>query len=170
MKILLQTSWTTSVYGDGYGNDIVKVTITASDPTSCFGFMSKNCSVRLQFNQVCNTLFTSGTPGRATLSDDESCEMQANNFGQNFGTHTVNASARPTGRFVMALQMDAVPYLLLGWQDVTGQQWRRLPEKERIPAHFRLCSCWSTFCFLPQSAVPWLVNWLAGNCLNRVRT
>jgi len=97
MKVLLLTCLIVGVHGDGYGNGIAKVTISASDPISCFTFMSKYFPVRCQDNMDCNTSFTCGTAGRAALCGDETCAMPVGNPGQNFGIHTVNTSARPSG-------------------------------------------------------------------------
>ena len=75
MKVQLLTCLITVVYGDGYGNDIAKVTISVSGPISCFGFMSKYFPMCCQDKQDCNTSFTCGLTGRAALSGDETCAM-----------------------------------------------------------------------------------------------
>ena len=67
MKMLLLTCFITGVHDDGYGNGSAKVTKSASDPISCFTFMSKYFLVRCQDNQACDTSVTCGTPGRAAL-------------------------------------------------------------------------------------------------------
>ena len=75
MKALLLTCFITGVYSDGYGNVIAKVTISASDPISCFTFMFKFFSVRCQDNRACNASVTCDTPGRASLCGDETRTM-----------------------------------------------------------------------------------------------
>ena len=75
MKVPLLTCFITGVHDDGYGHGIAKVTMSASDPISCFTFMSKYFTVRCQDNQACHTSVTCGTPGRAALCGDKTCTM-----------------------------------------------------------------------------------------------
>ena len=52
MKVLLLTCFITGVHDDGYGNGIAKVTMSASDPISCFTYMSKYFPVRCRRESV----------------------------------------------------------------------------------------------------------------------